>query len=211
MKHVNRTTVATATLVITAALGVAGCGNDSDSGSMPGMDHGSHTPAPSSTATEAAFNDADVTFASQMILHHQQAVQVASMAGYQATTPTVKQLASAIKAAQGHEMQQMSGWLTSWGKPVPSPSHGGHDMSESMPGMMTEDEMSELGNAKGAMFDRMWTLKMINHHGGAVTGSKTEQTTGKNTAAIALAKKIETDRTKEIATMHRLLGQLPAR
>jgi uncharacterized protein (DUF305 family) len=57
----------------------------------------------------------------------------------------------------------------------------------------------------------MWTLKMINHHGGAVTGSKTEQTTGKNTAAIALAKKIETDRTKEIATMHRLLGQLPAR
>jgi uncharacterized protein (DUF305 family) len=88
--------------------------------------------------------------------------------------------------------------------------HSGHDMSGSMPGMMTEQEMADLGKATGTMFDRMWVQMMINHHEGAVTMAKTEQTAGKDTAAIALAKKIETDQNREIAAMQKLLGQLPA-
>ncbi|MFI7065164.1 DUF305 domain-containing protein [Kribbella sp. NPDC050124] len=191
-------------------MALAACGDDSGSGSMPGMEHGSKpTTAPTSATTAAAeFNDADVTFATQMIPHHQQAVQMASMAGYQATTPEVKQLALAIKAAQDPEIKLMSGWLTKWGKPVPSPEHGEHGGDE-MPGMMTEDEMSELGKQKGSMFDRMWVQMMIKHHQGAVAMAKTEQTAGKDPAATALAKKIETDQNREIATMKRLLGQLP--
>jgi uncharacterized protein (DUF305 family) len=203
MKHVYRTTAASAAL-ITAALGLAGCGGSDD---MPGMNHSSSSTPSASAAT---YNDADVRFATQMIPHHQQAVQMASMAGYQATTPAVKKLATAIKAAQDPEIKLMSGWLTSWGKPVPSPAHGGHNMSgEEMPGMMTEDEMSELGNAKGTMFDRMWTQMMIKHHQGAVTMAKTEQTQGKDPASIALAKTVQAAQTTEIATMKRLLGQLP--
>ena len=158
-----------------------------------------------SAAPKASYNDADVTFASQMIPHHQQAVQMASMAGYQATTPEVKQLSTGIKAAQAPEIKLMSGWLTAWGKPVPSPEHGGHNM----PGMMTEEEMSELSKAKGSMFDRMWIQMMIKHHQGAVAMAKTEQTNGKDAASIALAKKIEAAQTAEIATMQRLLGRLP--
>jgi uncharacterized protein (DUF305 family) len=208
MKYVYRTTA-----VLVASLALAGCGSDSDSGSMPGMNHGnsgtSMTP-PSSAASTAAFNDADVTFATQMIPHHQQAVQMAGMAGYQATTPEVKKLATAIKAAQDPEIKLMSGWLTSWGKPVPTPSHGGgHGGHEQMAGMMTEEEMSTLGKAKGAMFDRMWIQMMIKHHQGAVTMAKAEQTNGKDPASIALAKTIEKAQTTEIATMQRLLGRLP--
>jgi uncharacterized protein (DUF305 family) len=212
MKLVNRTTVATASLIITAALGLAGCGNNSNPGSMPGMTHSAPTAAPSSSATSATqFNDADVTFATQMIPHHRQAVEMADIATTKATTPAVKQLATAIKAAQDPEIQQMSGWLTSWGKPVPTPGmHSGHDMSGSMPGMMTKQEMADLGKATGTMFDRMWVQMMIKHHQGAVTMAKTEQTAGKDTAAIALAKKIETDQNREIAAMQKLLGQLPA-
>jgi uncharacterized protein (DUF305 family) len=206
MKHVRITLGGTA-LVVAATLVLAGCGDDSDSGTMPGMNHATTpTAAPSSAAGE--FNDADVTFATQMIPHHQQAVQMSDMAIRKATTAEVKQLATAIKAAQNPEIKLLSGWLTTWGKPVPAPEHGGHGMSE-MPGMMTEDEMSDLGNSSGAMFDRMWTQLMIRHHTGAVTMAKTEQTAGKDTAAVALAKKVETDQTKEIATMKRLLGQLP--
>ena len=205
MKHVYRTTAASAVL-ITAALGLAGCG-DSDSGSMPGMNHSSSSTTPAEST--AAFNDADVSFASEMIPHHQQAVQMARMAGDQATTPEVKKIATAIKSAQDPEIKQMSGWLSSWGKPVPSPNHSGHGMSEPMPGMMSEEEMSELSKAKGSMFDRMWIQLMIKHHQGAVAMAKTEQTNGKDPASIALAKKIETAQTAEIATMQRLLGRLP--
>ncbi|MFG1905613.1 DUF305 domain-containing protein [Kribbella sp. NPDC048928] len=97
--------------------------------------------------------------------HHQQAVQMANMAGHHATTPEVKKLATAIKAAQDPEINTLSGRLTNWGKPVPTPSHGDRGTHE-MPGLMSEDEMSDLGNADGAMFDRMWAQMMIEHHQG---------------------------------------------
>ena len=206
MKHVYRTTAASAALLVTA-LALAACG-DSDSGSMPGMNHSS-SGTPMTPPADSAFNDADVTFATQMIPHHQQAVQMASMAGYQATTPEVKKLATAIQAAQDPEIKLMSGWLTAWGKPVPTPSHDGHGMSEPMPGMMSEEQMSELSKADGSMFDRMWIQLMIKHHQGAVAMAKTEQSTGKAPAAIALAKTIETAQAAEIATMQRLQGRLP--
>jgi uncharacterized protein (DUF305 family) len=201
MTHVYRTTAASAAL-LAAVLGLAGCG-DSDSGSMPGMSHGSPTP-PASAA--AAFNDADVAFATQMIPHHQQAVTMSDLALRKATTADVKNLATAIKAAQDPEIKQLSGWLTGWGKPVPTPGeHSGHTMT----GMMGPQEMDDLTKASGAMFDRMWTEMMIKHHQGAVAMAKTEQTTGKDAASVALAKKIETAQSTEIATMQRLLGRLP--
>lgn len=209
MRHHRRKTAAPTALIALGSLTLAACGDDTESRSMPGMDHGAPSASRTTpTAPAGDFNDADVTFATQMIPHHQQAVQMANMAGYTATTPEVKKLATAIKAAQDPEIKTLSGWLTSWGKPVPTPSHGDHS-SHQMPGMMTEDELSDLGNAKGTMFDRMWIQMMIEHHKGAVTMAKTEQTSGKNAEAVALAQKIETDQNREIATMQRLLGQLP--
>jgi uncharacterized protein (DUF305 family) len=182
MKHVFRTALLFVALTLTA------CG---------GSD-----PAPAGTG----FNDADVTFATQMIPHHQQAVEMSDLALRKATTVEVKNLATAIKAAQAPEIQELSGRLTAWGKPVPTPSE---QMGHLMSGMMTAAEMADLSKASGSMFDRMWTQMMIKHHQGAVTMAKTEETTGKDPASVALAKKIQTAQTTEIATMKRLLGQLP--
>lgn len=185
-------------LIIAAALGMAGCGGDSGAGSVPGMSQG--TPA----ATSGQFNQADVEFASHMIAHHQQAVQMANMAARRATTPAVKKLATTIKTAHTREMQQMSGWLTAWGKPLPATGHGSHGTP--LPGKMTEDEMSALGRTDGPAFDRLWTRMMVKHHKGAVAMAKTQQTTGKNESAVALAKKIEAGQTREIAALQRLSG-----
>ncbi|GAA3106895.1 uncharacterized protein (DUF305 family) [Kribbella aluminosa] len=202
MTHVYRTIAASAAL-LAAVFGVAGCGG-SGSGSMPGMSHTSTSPSASAAAT---FNDADVMFASQMIPHHQQAVEMADSALQKATTAPVKNLATAIKAAQDPEIKLMSGWLTAWGKPVPMPGeHAGHTMT----GMMSPQEMDDLSKATGSMYDRMWVTMMIKHHQGAVTMAKTEQSTGKDASSMALAKKIQAAQTTEIATMQRLLGRLPA-
>jgi uncharacterized protein (DUF305 family) len=209
MRHHLWTTAASTAVIVLGSLTLAACGDDTGSGSMPGMNHGSPTSSQTtSTAPAGDFNPADVTFVTSMIPHHQQAVQMADMAARKATTAEVKKLATAIKAAQDPEIKTLTGWLTAWGKPVPAANHHDHSM-EAMPGMMTEDEMSDLGNASGSMFDRMWTQMMIEHHQGAVTMAKTEQASGKNAEAIALAKKIETDQNREIATMQRLLGRLP--
>jgi len=209
MKRITRVHVV-ATLTLAAGLALAGCGNGDSaqpggsSSSMPGMEQS--TMAPTTATTPMDHNDSDVEFANGMIPHHRQAVEMADIALEKAKSTSVKQLATAIKAAQDPEIQQMSGWLTGWGKPVPSPG-----MAHAMPAgsMMTEQEMTDLGKASGAAFDRMWVQMMIKHHQGAVAMAKTEQTAGESTKAIELAKKIETAQNAEIATMQKLLSQLP--
>lgn len=60
-------------------------------------------------------NDADVTFAQQMIVHHQGAIEMTDLALTRAASQEVKDLAIAIKAAQAPEIEQMTGWLQAWG------------------------------------------------------------------------------------------------
>lgn len=122
-------------LVVAGTLTLAACGGDNDD-SMNGMSGmGSSSPAAPSSSMDAAsdFNDADVTFATDMIPHHRQAVEMAKLAETRAKSPEVKNLAVQILNAQDPEIQTMSGWLTAWGKPVPD-DMSGMDMSGSMPG-----------------------------------------------------------------------------
>lgn len=185
-------------LLLAGALTLAACGNTVMSGS-------SHD---TSTAN-AQFNDADVTFATDMIPHHEQAVQMSRMAPGQAQSAEVKKLAGDIAAAQGPEIDTMTQWLKDWGQDIPSAhmDHGdmGHESSDEMPGMMDADDMNTLGSAHGADWDHMFLTMMIAHHEGAVEMAKTEQAAGRNTEAVALAKKIEAAQTAEIAKMKGML------
>lgn len=190
----KRTPMSVAFAVV-AALTVAGCGSDTDSNGSTGSSGGQ-------------FNDADVTFAQSMIPHHEQAVEMATMAQERASSTEVEQLADKIEAAQGPEIDTMTGWLEDWGQEVFSDdSMGGMDHSGSdMPGMMSDADMGSLGTATGAEFDQMFLEMMIEHHTGAIEMAKTEQQDGENPDAIALAEKIEADQTAELAQMEDLLG-----
>ncbi len=184
------------TLLVAATLTLAACGS-SDSTSA-GSGSGDH-------------NKQDVTFASDMIPHHQQAVQMAKMAKVHAGSTDVKQLANDIEAAQGPEIKTMTGWLTAWGEDAPSGSMSGMDgmggsSNNDMPGMMSDDDMTKLGQATGATFDQMWLKGMIAHHEGAVEMANTEITKGSNADAIDLANAIKAAQTKEIAKMKKMLG-----
>ena len=174
-----------------------------------GADHaGDHTPTVNSNTTGAdaggPHNTADVEFATAMIPHHGQAVEMADMALRKATDDRVKQLATQIKAAQDPEITQMSGWLTGWRQPVPAVS--GHTMP--MEGMMSMQDMDRLGGASGTEFDRMWVQMMIEHHQGALLIAQKELSSGKDAEAKDLAKSIHGSQAKEIATMKALLNQL---
>ncbi|MCX9192354.1 DUF305 domain-containing protein [Carbonactinospora thermoautotrophica] len=204
--------VVLASATLTGALLLAGCGGQ-DQQAGPAA----KAPTPPATATTPAqqFNDADVTFAQQMIPHHQQAVDMAELAETHAQDAEVKKLAAKIQAAQAPEIEMMSGWLRAWGKPVPtampSVGHGGHQMpsmgGHQMPGMMTQQEMDQLMAARGAEFDRMFLQMMIKHHEGAVEMARTEQAQGANPEAKKLAGQIAASQTAEIAEMRELLGQ----
>lgn len=193
-------TLMSITFAVVAALTVAGCGNGTDS-------NGSNGSTGSTDSSDGQFNDADVTFAQSMVPHHEQAMEMATMAQERASSPEVKQLAEKIAAAQGPEIDTMTGWLEDWGQEVSSDSEGGMDHSGSdMSGMMSDDDMRSLGAATGAEFDQMFLEMMIEHHTGAIEMAQTEQQDGENPDAIALAEKIEADQTAEIAEMQDLLG-----
>lgn len=191
---------------VAAAIALAGCsaGSGTGSNSMPGMNHGSSgmssSPAP---AASAKFNDADTMFAQMMMPHHVQAVTMSDIMLTKAGLPAaVTDLATQIKAAQGPEIEKMTGWLQSWGQPTDMPS------AHSMEGMMSEDDMAKLEAAQGAEAAKLFLTQMIAHHEGAVMMAKTETTDGKNADAVQLSKDIVSSQEAEIQEMKDLLATL---
>lgn len=206
----RKKTIAVTALAIAGTLTLAGCGGSTASHSgMSGMESTSTPTSTGSTAAMSDFNDADVTFATGMIPHHRQAVEMAKLADTRAKSPQVKALAMQIMNAQDPEIRTMSNWLTTWGKPVPSDhsSMSGMDMSSSgsMPGMMSGADMDKLKKATGADFDQMFLTMMIEHHEGAIEMAKTEQSEGEFPEAVDMAKEIETTQAEEVRTMQDLL------
>ena len=215
-----------AALGVGAALVVlSGCSNSgSDSVVTTTPQAGASSSATSSApATSAAqHNDADVTFAQGMIPHHEQAVEMSDLVlGKQGIAPEVITLANDIKAAQGPEIQQMQGWLAEWG--VGSGQGGmssmpGHDMSTmpghdmpghgSMPGMMSDQNMTDLRNAQGVAASRLFLTQMIEHHKGAITMAQNEIDSGQFPAAVEMARSIVASQQEEITTMEDLLKTL---
>jgi uncharacterized protein (DUF305 family) len=196
-----------AALLLAGTLTLTACGSDNDNddsdGHMPGM--GSSSPMMSPTDGMALqFNAADVTFATDMISHHRQAIEMAELATTRAKNQQVKDLAAQIEQAQDPEIQTMADWLTAWGKPVPD-DMSGMDMSGSMPGMMSTEDMQMLQGMSGAGFDRMFLQMMIEHHQGAIEMARTEQADGTNADAQALAEQIENAQTAEITTVRSML------
>ena len=183
----------TAALLAASLLTLASCGGNEDD-----------------TDTSAGHNDADVTFAQQMIPHHEQAIEMAELATSRAESQEVKELAADIEAAQGPEIETMTGWLESWDEDVPDDGMTGMDhgdmSSDDMAGMMSDEDMGELENASGAGFDRMFLTMMIEHHQGAIEMAQAEKADGEYPDAMAMAEDIETAQTEEIQTMQELLG-----
>jgi uncharacterized protein (DUF305 family) len=192
----------TAALVTSAA--VTGCGSGAPSGADP-----AGSTVPGSTAEH---DDADVTFAGQMIPHHTQAVRMADLAAQRAGSDQVKQLAATIQAAQQPEIDQLRTMLAGWGAPPAAPAGQMDGMAgmdhgaAAMPGMMTDADMTGLSRASGVDFDRRFLTMMIAHHQGAVDMSATELAQGRSPEATALARKISAAQRAEIDQMRRLLS-----
>lgn len=190
----TRKTLAATALLFAALLALAACAGEQVT----------------TAASSRQFSTADVTFATDMIPHHQQAVEMAELAADRADSPEVRQLAEDIEAAQGPEIEAMTQWLKDWGQEIPSGStdHGdmGHGGSQEMPGMMDESEMRRLTDSGGAAFDRMFLQMMVAHHEGALEMARIEQANGENADAVALAERIQADQEAEIAKMDELLG-----
>ena len=197
-------------LAIAGGVVLGACGGDEDP-SVVGDDtetssSSSEAEADSTDTSEAAatFNDADVTFAQSMIIHHEQAIEMARLASTRAESQDVLDLAARIEGAQQPEIDLMTEWLEAWGEePAADMGMDGMDM-----GGMSEQQMTDLEATTGAQFDRMFLEMMIEHHQGAIEMANTETAEGENPEALELAAKIVADQTAEIEEMQAMLEQL---
>ena len=209
----NKHTIVIAAAVPLTLVALAGCASSSSSTATPAAVSTSSgmmtTPGSSAMAGSMMRNDADAAFASNMIPHHEQAVAMAKLAAMRAADPRVKDLAARIEAAQGPEIAMMNGWLTAWNVPSAEGDHGmdhGMDHGDTMAGMMSEADMTNLAAGNGADFDKAFLAMMIAHHEGALTMAETELKSGSNGDAKSLAQSIIHGQTKEIAEMKTILG-----
>lgn len=89
---------------------------------------------------------------------------------------------------------------------------GHHGMDHSnMPGMLTQEQLNELGRLRGEEFDRKFLLYMIDHHQGAVIMSDTLFDTdgaALDEAAFRLAADIKVDQETEIERMKLMLRNM---
>ncbi|RPK94028.1 DUF305 domain-containing protein [Streptomyces sp. ADI98-10] len=206
-RYLPRRVAMTATAVATGLV-LAACGGDEGTSTADTTRSATSAPA---TPEAGRHNQADVTFAQEMIPHHRQAVVMSDMVDSHGASGEVKALAEKIKKAQTPEIETMTGWLKAWGEEVPTgigmedmPGMG-HDDSD-RPGMMGDEDISRLGKASGNAFDDMYLTMMIEHHEGAIEMAETEKTQGAYDPARTLADDIITSQTAEIAQMRTMLS-----
>ncbi len=144
---------------------------------------------------ESEFSGNDLMFASMMVPHHQQAIEMADLALANSTSQEIISLAKQIKEAQDPEITEMK----SWGD-LSLGAHAGHAMD----GMLSEDEMVELQRTTGNEFDRLFLEGMIKHHEGAIEMAEMVVDSS-NVRAATLGKAIIETQKSEIKKMKELL------
>ncbi len=177
-----------------AGLFLTGCGNTTSSNPAPPPSAARSAPA----SPQQQYNQADVVFLQNMVLHHTQAMTMSQIARNQASAAQVKDLAARIEAEQSPQIQQMNSLLTEWGIPAPATTGATGTTNAVGHGQLP-------GTVSGAGVDRAFLEMMIVHHQDAVDMSQIELAQASNPATRNLAQQIISAEQAQISEMQTLL------
>jgi uncharacterized protein (DUF305 family) len=164
--------------VLATALVAAGCGDDDD---------------------ETAAAETDGAFIAEMTTHHEAAIEMAEIAQERAQHKEVRELADAIVATQGEEIQAIGAMHERmFGEPLHEADHGTLGMAAHEMGM--DMEPMHLEDAKP--FDRAFIDAMIPHHQGAIRMARVELERGEDPELQDLAEAIIDAQSGEIEEMN---------
>ena len=162
--------------------------------------------------------EADAQFMTGMISHHAQAIVMSGWAPSHEAGPSVQRLAARIINAQQDEIATMQQWLGDRGYPVPEAKPvpmkmmmNGVEHEMLMPGMLTDEQMHQLDQARGEAFDSLFLTFMIQHHKGAVSMVKDlfgSYGAAQDETVFKFANDVSVDQSTEIARMEKMLAAL---
>jgi len=154
----------------------------------------STTDAPVITGEPAGYNDADVTFADQMIDRHRESIALADAVPQRSTNAEVMALAQRIAAQQQKEINVLNVFLVQWDRP---PKMGvAVDPAVGNPAALTQ-----LQQLQGSAFDRLWLQSMIDQHRKSIAVANAEIAAGANVDTISMAKTMVSTLTTELDQM----------
>jgi len=155
--------------------------------------------------------DADIKFMQGMIGHHAQAIEMVALIPKNTANHNLQLLGQRIEISQNDEIRMMQQWLQARGQRVPGldamHAHG----AVLMPGMLNEEEMAKLAQARGAAFDRLFLGGMIKHHEGALQMVKDLFATpgaGQDVGIFSFASDVDADQRMEIERMGAMLDAI---
>ena len=204
------------------AVGASGC---TASGSDDGTRTAFVTPAPpgGTTPAEAGSSgdegdeggaadgettEADVAFVAAMVVHHEQAVELAELAPGRAADPELTELAARIAVTQAAEAESMRGWLER--RSSRDAASGDHDHAEGMAGEISRSTIDRAAGLSGAAFDRLFVAAMIPHHQGALEMAEARMAESGDPAVARWARAIATAQALEIDRLAEIEARLPA-
>lgn len=154
-------------------------------------------------------DSAEAGFARDMMTHHAQAVDMATLIRDRSDDPEIRQLALDILLTQQGQIGQMEGWLTLWNLPIastdPAMAWMGMPTTGSLPGMATPDQINQLRTLTGLPAEVMFLNLMIPHHVAGVEMARAILERTQHAQVRALAESIVAAQENEIIVMQALL------
>ncbi|EME63003.1 DUF305 domain-containing protein [Amycolatopsis decaplanina] len=179
--------------VALAAVVLAGCSDEAPQTQTA-------PPGSSPAAQQAAvpFNDADLAFARQALAHHQQGVDLASLAETRAGNERLKALAKRVIDTYEPEIARLSRLIESWGQPAPDDPNLEHVQRD---GYIAPGDMAELAGLSGKDFDRQFVARLLRQREAGVRIADAETQHGRNPDARDLAATTSRSQQQEISDL----------
>lgn len=162
---------------------------------------------------DAAINEVDVGFAQDMIIHHDQAVQMAlEIVGDQTVDPAIRTAAQEIVIFQRYEVGLLNDSLARWDEPVETKEAMGWmgtPMAPSdMPGLATTAQMERLSAASGEDKAAIFLALMTRHHQGGAAMAGAAAANGRDTITRGVARAMNRNQLAEIVEYEQLRKRL---
>ncbi|GLY31359.1 DUF305 domain-containing protein [Kineosporia sp. NBRC 101731] len=173
-------------------------------------------------------NSAAAGLARDMIDHHAQAVDMATIVQRRTQDDDVRYLTTDMALTQSSQMGQMQGWLNLWGLTIgrtgqPMQWMQGHEAEHElsgisaddthvdenglMPGMATQKQVNELRSLPTKQADILFLQLMIKHHQGGVAMARAALQLTDEPVVVNLCKTIVKGQQAEIALMQNMLSE----
>jgi uncharacterized protein (DUF305 family) len=126
-------------------------------------------------ANAPLYTQDDLMFLTHMIMHHQQALEMAALVPSRSHREEFVRFARYVDGSQSAEIDQMKALLSAAAeRGMQAPQHEMHG-DPPMNGMLSRAQMAALAAASGAEFERLWLQGMIYHHQGALDMAREQQ------------------------------------